>query len=374
MRLLFVCNDMRVGGAERHWATLVPALHDHGVDVQVLCLTGEGPLFGELIARGVPATVVNMRRRTDLAGMRRALEYARPRPDAVVSRDVNAQIVGEAIAERADTPHVVNEHTPLTTSGRLAAPRPHQRVLRRLVARRVDAVICVSESQVAPLAALGYPRDRIEVVPNGVFENEIAGVEPSPELEDGFAALCVAGLRPEKRVDLFIQAVRDARRSNPRLTGYVAGEGPEHERLERLAEGSGVELLGVRLDALELIRGAGVVCLMSEAEALPMSILEAMALERPVLACDVGGNAEAVQDGETGYVVSPGDLAGAQRALLTLAGDAGLAREMGLAGRRRQRERFSGEAMVDAYLEAFERLAAPPAPMPAHRPPGGGAA
>ena len=40
MRLLFVCNDMRVGGAERHWATLVPALHDRGVDVQVLCLTG----------------------------------------------------------------------------------------------------------------------------------------------------------------------------------------------------------------------------------------------------------------------------------------------------------------------------------------------
>ncbi len=375
MRLLFVCNDMRVGGAERHWATLVPALHDRGVDVQVLCLTGEGPLFSELTARGVPATFVNMRRRTDLAGMRRALGYARPRPDAVVSRDVNAQIVGEAIAERAGAPHVVNEHTPLTTSGRLVSPRAHQRVLTRLVARRVDAVICVSERQVPPLAALGYPRDRIEVVHNGVFESEIAGVEPSPELEgDGFTALCVAGLRPEKRVDLFIQAVRDARRSNPRLTGYVAGEGPEHERLARLAEGSGVELLGVRLDALELIRAAGLVCLLSEAEALPMSILEAMALERPVLACDVGGNAEAVQDGETGYLVSAGDLAGAQRALLTLADDGGLAREMGLAGRRRQRERFSGEAMVDAYLEAFERLAAPRAPTLAHRPPEDGAA
>jgi glycosyltransferase involved in cell wall biosynthesis len=359
MRLLFVCTDMRIGGAERHWATLIPALHDRGVDAQVLCLTGEGPLFGELTARGVPATVAHLRRRSDLAGLRRALRHAGPRPDAVVSRGVNAQLVGEAIARRARCPHVVNEHTPLTTEGRLVAARPHQQALTRLVARRVDAVICVSRRQVEPLAALGYPRDRIEVVMNGVFEEEIAGVEPSPELDgDGFTALCLAGLRPEKRVDLFIQAVRDARRSEPALRGFVAGEGPEHERLARLAEGSGVELLGARLDALELIQGADVLCLLSEAEALPMSILEAMALERPVVATNVGGNGEAVLDGETGYLVAPGDLVGAQRALLALAGDRVRTREMGLAGRRRQLERFSGEKMVEGYLRAFERIAA----------------
>jgi glycosyltransferase involved in cell wall biosynthesis len=359
MRLLFVCTDMRIGGAERHWATLIPALHDRGVDVQVLCLTAEGALFGELTARGVPADCVRMRRRTDLAGIGRALDYASPRPDAVVSRGVNAQIVGEAIAQRAKAPHVVNEHTPLTPDGGLVPPRPHQRALTRLVAGRVDAVICVTERQVAPLASLGYPRDRIEVVPNGVFEDELAGVEPSPELEgDGFAALCVSGLRPEKRVDLFIQAVRDARRTEPGLTGYVAGEGPELDRLARLADGSGVELLGVRRDAFELIRAADAVCLLSEAEALPMSILEAMALERPVVATDVGGNSEAVLDGETGHLVAPGDLVGAQRALVALAGDRVRAREMGLAGRRRQLERFGGEAMVDDYLRAFERIAA----------------
>ncbi len=231
----------------------------------------------------------------------------------MVSRGVNAQIVGEAIARRAKAPHVVNEHTPLTPDGGLVAPRPHQRALTRLVAGRVDAVICVTERQVAPLAALGYPRDRIEVVPNGVFEDEIADVEPSPELEgDGFAALCVSGLRPEKRVDLFIQAVRDARRTEPTLRGYVAGEGPELEALTRLADGSGVELLGVRRDALELMRAADAVCLLSEAEALPMSILEAMALERPVLATDVGGNSRGRarrRDGPAGGAGGPGGRA-----------------------------------------------------------------
>ena len=130
----------------------------------------------------------------------------------------------------------------------------------------------------------------------------------------------------------------------------MAGEGPEHERLARLAEGSGVELLGVRRDALELIRASDALCLLSEAEALPMSILEAMALERPVVATRVGGTGDAVSDGETGLLVEPGDLAGAQRALLALAEDPERARAMGAAGRRRQRERFDGEAMVEGYL------------------------
>ena len=166
--------------------------------------------------------------------------------------------------------------------------------------------------------------------------------------------LCVAGLRPEKRVDLFIEAVAAARRENPAIRGYVAGDGPERERLERLAPAGGVELLGARRDVLELIRAADAICLPSEAEALPMSILEAMALERPVVATDVGGTAEEVVNGETGHLVPAGDAGPIRRALLELAGDRERAREMGAAGRRRQRERFTGDAMVDGYLRAFE--------------------
>jgi glycosyltransferase involved in cell wall biosynthesis len=353
VRLLFVCPDMHTGGAERHWATLVPELKDRGVEVAVVCLAGRGALFGELTARGVSAVCVHMRGRTDLAGLQRALACAKLRPDAVVSRGVSGQLVGSSIARRAGAAHVLNEHTPVTTDGRLVPPRPHQRALTKVATRRVDAVIAVSESQVGPLEALGY--QLVMVVRNGVFP--LGDVEPSPELEsEPFAALCVSGLRPEKRVDIFVEAVRSARSENPSIRGYVAGEGREEERLTALVDGSGVELLGVRPDALELIRGAAVLCLTSEAEALPMSVLEAMALERPVVATDVGGTSEAVVDGETGFLVPPGDGTAVTRALLSLASDPDRARAMGQAGRRRQRERFSGEAMVDGYLAAFEEI------------------
>lgn len=359
MRLLFVCPDLRTGGAERHWATLVPRLRERGAEVGIVCLAGGGPYVAALSARGVPVTVLHLRRRSDPRGLRRALGFASPRPDVVVSRGVSAQLVGAAIARRAWSPHVLNEHTPVRADGSLVPARRHQRALTRLVAGRVDAVIAVTERQRAPLAALGYRPDRIRVVANGIFDSDIAGVRPSPELEgDGFAALCVAGLRPEKRVELFVEAVRAARRSNPAVRGYVAGEGREHERLAALSAGSGVELLGPRVDALELMLAADAVCLTSEAEALPLSVLEAMALGRPVVATDVGGTAEAVVDAETGFLVPSGDAAAVERALLALAADRERAAAMGAAGQRRQRERFGGRAMVDGYLDAFEEIAA----------------
>ena len=97
--------------------------------------------------------------------------------------------------------------------------------------------------------------------------------------------------------------------------------------------------------------------LLSEAEALPMTVLEAMAAARPVVVSDIGGTAEAVMHGQTGLLVPPGDPEVAGRALADMAGDRERARRMGEAGRVRQRERFDGEAMVNRYARSLRRAA-----------------
>ena len=359
MRLLFVAHDMATGGAERHWATLIRELAGRGHAVRLLTLTGRGPFFDEVVEQGIGADCVELGGRLDPRGLRRAFAVAAEHaPDLVITRGVSGQLVGEALARRCRAVHVYNEHTPLTPRGELVPPRPHQRALTRLVARAVDDVVAVTDRQVGPLEALGYPGARIAVVPNGVFAREVEAVEASAELDSaGFAILCVAGLRPEKRVDLFIRALGEARGQNPDISGYVAGEGRERERLEPLAAANGVTLLGARRDVLSLVAAAGAVCLPSEAEALPMSILEAMALGRPVVATDVGGTPEQIVDGETGYLVPAGDGAAVTRALVALADDEKAAAKLGAAGRRRQRERFTGESMVDGYERAFEEAA-----------------
>jgi glycosyltransferase involved in cell wall biosynthesis len=363
MQVLFVCPDMRTGGAERHWATLVPALRERGVDARVLCLAEQGGLYPELVAAGVPVSCAQMRKRRDPRGWQRAFALAWPAPDVVVSRGVSAQLVGEAIARRSRAPHVMNEHTPLTADGDLLPMRPHQRVLTRLVAPLVTRVIAVTSRQVHPLVRRGYRRRRIDVVPNGVFAARVqpgrAAGEVRAELgiaADEVLALCVARLQPEKRVELFIEAATAARRLQPQLRAIVAGDGDGRRALERLAAGTGVELLGVRHDVPDLIAAADVVCLTSDSEALPMSILEAMALARPVIATDVGGTPDQVEDGVTGFLVPAGDADAIAEALQAVARDPAAARALGARGCERQRERFDGEAMVDGYLRVLEAL------------------
>jgi glycosyltransferase involved in cell wall biosynthesis len=87
-----------------------------------------------------------------------------------------------------------------------------------------------------------------------------------------------------------------------------------------------------------------------------MSILEAMALGRPVVATDVGGTPEQIEHERTGLLVAPGDVSGVAAALARLAADPATARAMGERGRERQRERFDGDAMVDGYQRVLESL------------------
>lgn len=366
MRLLFLCPDMHRGGAERHWATLIPALAGRGAEVRLVCLHDEGALFGEVRGAGVPAACLHLRGRPNPRGLPRLLGEAGGRPDAVVTRTISPQLAGQAIARCAGAVHVFNEHTPLTPAGELLATRVHQSALTRLVAPRVDLVIAVSARQAGPLERLGYRGDRIVTVPNGVFAADVEGsagrgaTRAALGLREGdFAVLCLANLRSEKRVDVFAEAVARARAEGARdLRGLIAGDGPERERVERLVAGiDGVELLGQRGDVPDLIAASDALALLSEAEALPMSILEAMALGRPVVATDVGGTGEAVSDGETGLLVPCGDVGAAAAALSRLAADPERAGQMGERGRARQRERFGGEAMVDGYLRALEAAA-----------------
>jgi glycosyltransferase involved in cell wall biosynthesis len=165
-------------------------------------------------------------------------------------------------------------------------------------------------------------------------------------------ALLVATLRPEKRVPDFIDAVSAARKSNPALVGVVVGDGPERSVVRAAADGRpGIYLLGHRDDVSELMRAADIFALASEHEALPMSILEAMAAGLPIVATDVGGIPGVVTHGENGLLVPPEDPAAMAARLVELASDSDLRLAMGSVSRRRQRESWDAGRMIERYAE-----------------------
>jgi glycosyltransferase involved in cell wall biosynthesis len=361
VKVVFVAPNLEVGGAERQWSILVPALAERGVVAEVFTLDGEGRFFHELRSRGIRTECVGLHGRLPILGtFRVASTIAQRSPDVVVTEGVSAHAVGRlasrwARAAQVAAIHAIPEH-PMSR---------RQRVILRVLARRITASTAVTPSQLAFLAALGFRRDTICVIPNGVAalparrpENEVRA-----ELEIGdrdFLALLVASLRPEKRVERFIEAIARANHENPRIRGVVAGGGPNLGRVRArcAAAGSVVIALGPRTDVPDLIQASDAVCLTSDAEALPLSLLEAMALGRPVVATDVGGVRDAVVEGETGFVVKSGDVTGFAAAVTKLAADPGFASRLGEGGRRRHRERFTVEGMVSAHFDLFELLVA----------------
>ena len=362
-RLLFICPNLNTGGAERHWSLLLPGLAERGFDVSVVTLDGEGPFFDELRQAGIDARCALMRRRSDLAGFRRARAAASPRPDVVVTRSVSALIIGHALAHRAGAAHVSNEHADYA----LNPLRRHQRMLTRLIAPRIDAAVAVAQAQLPALRAHGFRSACLHVIPNGVRAEDLVPTRRREAVRselglvpDDFVAVLVATLRPEKRPGDFVAAVTRAHVADPRIRGIVVGGGDLFDEVRAAAEASGgaVQALGFRSDIADLVSASDAVCLTSLSEALPMTLLEGMALERPVVATAVGGVPELVEHGRTGLLVPPRDPVAFAEALTRLAADPVRATAMGRVGFERQRRLYTLERMIDSYAELLGCLEA----------------
>jgi glycosyltransferase involved in cell wall biosynthesis len=361
-KVVFICPNLQAGGAERQWAILAPGLSERGFDVSVITLDGRGFYFEELRARGVPIECARLRRRTDAIGLARAVRLGGSRSSAVLTRGTSAHLVGHLLARRQRAAHVVTEHLGPDPLG-MRRLRPHQQLLLRPVRPRVTAVVGVAQSQKEHLVHDGYRPDAIRVIASGVADDPPVRDRETLRAElgiapDAFLAVLVTALRPEKRASVFVEQVTAAHATEPSVRGLVVGDGPDTTLVARAVERSGgvVGMLGFRPDAVDLMHAADAVCLTSAVEALPMSVLEAMSVARPVVVTGVGDLREVVADGETGFLISPDHASELAAALIGLARDRPRSEEMGRAGRRRQQRLFSVEAMTRGYAELLADL------------------
>ncbi len=213
----------------------------------------------------------------------------------------------------------------------------------------------------------GYPPHAIRVIPNGVADDppvrDRAALRAELGVDPGaFLAVLVAALRPEKRASMFVEQVDHSARAPSRpstASWWVTGRMHRRWSAPPGSLAAPCASLGFRADAVDIMHAADVVCLTSAVEALPMSVLEAMSVARPVVALGVGGVPEAVADGETGLLIAPDRPSEMATALVGLARDAARAEELGRAGRARQQRSFSIQAMTRRYAELLAELDRP---------------
>jgi glycosyltransferase involved in cell wall biosynthesis len=126
-----------------------------------------------------------------------------------------------------------------------------------------------------------------------------------------------------------------------------------HAKVERAGLEDRVTWLGEREDIREIVRALDALLLPSWEEPFGRALIEAMALEVPVIATNVGGPPEIIKEGQEGYLVEPRNAQGWAEAIMELAGDRKRSREIGLAGRRRVEEAFTREQHVSRMLEVY---------------------
>ena len=219
--------------------------------------------------------------------------------------------------------------------------------------------------------SVGVERSRVTHIVNGVDIEAFAPQRVKASVAEcpfNDPALWVCGtigrLQPVKNQVLlahaFVRALADAPSLRSRLRLVIVGNGPLRDEIVTILQRAGVAdlawLPGARGDVANVLRMLDVFVLPSLAEGISNTILEAMATGLPVIATDVGGNAELVDAGRTGVLVRSGDVEALARALVHYASSPDDARRAGLAARTRVEQRFGLDTMVAQYDAVYERL------------------
>lgn len=366
-RLMFVMGSLSPGGAERQTLAIMNRLSERGHACHAVSVKEPGGLDVRLRGGGTlkclyAARYLDLRAVRDLAAHVRAT-----RPSAVVAANGYALMyswLGLRLSRRA-APLVVTYHS----TRLLSAKEWLQMLLYRLFFRTADCSVFVCHRQRRYWERRGVFSRRNEVIYNGV-DTERFRDEGDPRerlalrkmlgFADGEYVIGLLGLlRPEKNHVQLVDAVAVLRRRGIPARALMIGEGETREAVEARARSLGIAneivITGLKQDVRPYIAACDVMVLCSLTEAFSLSAIESMALGRPVVHSDVGGAAEMIAPGRTGFLFPVGDT-GTLVDKLGILADPTVSARMGREARATVETLFSEKTMVDRYERALRDI------------------
>ena len=351
-----------LGGGERIVLKLAALLPEYGYRVSVLTFSAD-PASAGLQSPPCSVYLLPLQRTYDLTALRGSLELR------TFLREQKIRIV-QTFFESSDL--WAGFVTKAMSSAKLFWSRRDMGILRtgkhhaayRLMARAPDRVFAVSEQVRRHCIDVdGIKPSRVQTIYNGLDLADWSSTFLAAKHEGEVLVTTVGNIRRVKGHDVFIRAAASVAAQFPKVTFSIAGDVLEPDYFAELQVlvrdlnlSDRFRFAGGVKDLREHLATADVFVLPSRSEGFSNAIVEAMAASLPVVATNVGGNAEAVQDGVSGVIVPPEDSGALAAAIVHLLSNPAKARQMGAEGKRLVAEKFTTEAMMTQIINVYGSL------------------
>lgn len=365
-RVLETIRQGKIGGGESHVLDLVASLDKTAFEPIVLSFT-EGPMITALQKMNIPAFVIESEKAFDISVWKKVKQFMEDqRIDIVHVHGTRANTNVLWAARRLGLPVVYTIHGwsfhdglhPLAKRLRIAA--------EKFITRKTQVNICVSESnrQTGIKALKGFSGI---VVRNGINLQKFNPDAQYPDLRaeygipgDKLLVCFIARMTYQKDPVGMIRGFAAALQQAPQLHLLMIGDGELMNDVVNAATAAGIErqvtFAGFRQDIPAVLHAADIYCLPSLWEGFPIGVLEAMAMGKAVIASDVDGTKEAVQDGENGVLVPSGNPAALAAAMVKVAGDSDLRARLQDNAKAAIAANFNVAGMTEKIAAVYQQL------------------
>jgi glycosyltransferase involved in cell wall biosynthesis len=301
--------------------------------------------------RGISVRMVHCKGRADWRAVRQIKEYIREDAvDVVHTHGYKADLYGYLAARGMEKPVVATCHNWV---GGTAALGIYNR-LDRMVLKRFSAIAAVSEGVRERLVQSGIAAGRIHAIANGIDVKAFEQAAPQQLCASpGKVIGLVARLDLQKGFEYLLHAVRELAHRFQDVKVVITGEGPDRKAIEQMIADCGLQgrvTLAGQQSAMDIF------VLPSLNEGLPMTVLEAMAASKPVIATRVGAIPSVVCDGETGLLVNPRDPAALRDALARLLAAPELCRRLAEQAHEWVRRHYTADQMATQYRLMYDSV------------------
>jgi len=363
IRVMFLLTSMPIGGAETLLVNLVRRLDRNRIEPLIGCMK-QKDVLGQMLSEEVPVFSELISHKYDIGVLGRLKRLFKEQDvDALITIGAGDKMFwGRLAAHQAKVPVILSA---LHSTG---WPDGVGR-LNRMLTRITDGFIAVARQHAQyQVEQEKFPEQKVFLIPNGIDTQKFVFNPESRQQwrselgidSDAPVVGIVAALRSEKNHDLFLESARLVSQQMANAQFVIAGDGPERPRLEALTREKGIEdrvhFIGSTQDVVGVLSMVDMFGLSSHNEASPVSIMEALSCQRPVVATDVGSIDESVLQGKTGFLVPRDDAQAMSQRWMEILGDKSHAQQLGQQGREHIVANSSLDSMTEGYASLVEDL------------------